>query len=862
MSANLSQSWLISAPIDGLCVPVHAIPDPVFSQEMLGSTVAIEPLGDHLCAPAAGTVIQCAPTRHSVTLKLADGVEILLHLGVDTVKLNGEGLSLLVKPGDYVTEGTPLIRFNVDKVAVAATSLITPLIFVGEKPLRLIALATGRVAMGAPFARLVAADAAHTGSKQPDAGAAKEIVEASVEIALENGLHARPASRLKAVSERYQADVFIRNKAKTVSVSRIAALLDLGLMYKDKVVITAGGAQAAQAIAEIRKILETPEGVTSGPALSAACRPDKNQTFPETDILQGLVASPGYAIGLLRFFKPALPAFAEYGKEAEIEKQHLQRAIKALQTQLRDKAQAAENTAQADILAAHRALLDDDELLAEALAQIQAGKSAAFAWKTIMDRRIEALARSANPLIRERTADLRDIQLQLISLLPGNTAAEPAETDKFGGAIIAAEDITPSQFMMLAAQKPAALCLAYGGITSHVAILCRSKNIPCLMGLGKAVLDPVLLQGHTVILDGDKGIIQLKPTVEQLATARRRQELTGQNEAKAKAESVRPAVSKDGRLVLVAANIAGALEAENSLINGADAVGLFRSEFLFLGRDSAPSAEEQQQQYQAAVDAMQGRPVIIRTLDIGADKQLSWLKIGGGPNPALGIRGARLILTNPELMSTQLTALLRVKAKPLKNGKSPVQIMVPMVTDIHDFIAVRAMMEELAGKLGIDKREDFLMPQLGAMIEVPSAALMAANLAREADFFSVGTNDLTQYTLAMDREETKLSARLDVLHPAVLRLIAFCCAEAAKQNCPVGICGAAAADTVAGPVLAALGAEELSMESPHIAAAKARLRQIDLAALKAECEKALTLADGAAVRENLGRWLAAQIKTS
>jgi len=861
MSANLSQSWLISAPIDGLCVPVQAIPDPVFSQEMLGSTVAIEPLGDNLCAPAAGMVIQCAPTGHSVTLKLADGVEILLHLGVDTVKLNGDGLSLLVKPGDHVTEGTPLIHFNVDKVAAAATSLITPLIFVGEKPLRLIALATGRVAAGAPFARLVAADKADTGSEQPEAGTAKETVEESVEIALENGLHARPASRLKAVSEHYQADVFIRNKAKTVSVSRISALLELGLMYKDKVFITAAGAQAAQAMAEIRKILETPEGVTSGAVLSATYIPDKNQTFPETDILQGLVASSGYAIGKLRFFKAALPAFAEYGNGAEIEKQHLRRAIKALQAQLRDKAQTAENAAQADILTAHYALLDDDELLAGALAQIQAGKSAAFAWKTIMDRRIEALARSANPLIRERTADLRDIQIQLITLLPGNALA-PAETDNFGGAIIAAEDITPSQFMMLAAQKPAALCLAYGGITSHVAILCRSKNIPCLMGLGKAVLDPALRQGQTIILDGDKGIIQLKPTLDQLEAARRHQKLIRQNEAKAKAESVRPTVSQDGRLVLVAANIAGALEAENSLVNGADAVGLFRSEFLFLGRDSAPSIEEQQQQYQAAVDAMQGRPVIIRTLDIGADKQLSWLKIGGGPNPALGIRGARLILTNPELMATQLTALLRVRASRLENGKSPVQIMVPMVTDINDFFAVRIMLEELARKLGVDKREDFLMPQLGAMIEVPSAALMAASLAREADFFSVGTNDLTQYTLAMDREETKLSARLDVLHPAVLRLIAFCCAEAAKQNCPVGICGAAAADAVAGPVLAALGAEELSMELPHIAAAKARLRQIDLAALKIESEKALTLADGAAVREKLGLWLAAHIKAS
>lgn len=850
MDSQTSANYSLKAPIDGLVVSIQNVPDPVFASETLGSGIAIEPLGDTLCAPADGKVIQCASTRHAITLELATGIEILLHLGLDTVNLTGEGLTLLVKEGDTVTAGTPLIRFDIDTVASKATSLITPIVSVGENPLRLVARTHGRVAMGEPFAELVPAEE-KVATGAVSAGAAATTVETTVRLALENGLHARPASKLKAIGDKYHVQILLRYKDKEAPAGRITGLLNLGLMHQDTVTLIVSGAQAAIAAAQARLLLETPEGVK---AAAPPTQPVKQQDLAR-GILHGAVASQGYAVGVLQHFTAALPDIEEPGKGAEAEKEQFLQAMRTLQTRFENAAQASHHGSQADILAAHHALLDDDELIVNTLAQIQTGKSAAFAWKTTLDGRIATLARSANPLIRERTADLRDLQLQLVNLLLGDRAKAPEINPAFAGAIVAADDLTPSQMIALAGVKPAGICLAAGGVTSHVAILCRSAGIPCLMGLGGHIVDSALFDGRTAILDADSGALEFKADEARIASAQKHIEEQYRQLEKARREAHKPAQTKDGTHVLVAANIASGIEAENGAAQGADAVGLFRSEFLFLDRNDAPTAEEQQAQYQAAIDAMQGKPVVIRTLDIGADKQLSWLKISDSPNPALGIRGVRLVTTNPELMETQLTALLQVKAKALKDGKSALQIMLPMVSDPDDFTAVREMMKKLAHKLKLDKDKDFIMPQLGAMIEVPSAALMTETLAKTADFFSIGTNDLTQYTLAMDREEGKLGRRLDVLHPAVLRLIATCCEGAARHKRPVAVCGAAAGDEIAGLTLAALGVDELSTEPQRIASTKERLRKTDLKALRKQVDKALSLDNGAQVRAALGAWL-------
>ena len=412
-------------------------------------------------------------------------------------------------------------------------------------------------------------------------------------------------------------------------------------------------------------------------------------------------------------------------------------------------------------------------------------------------------------------------------------------------AILAAEDLTPSELVAVAACRPAGLCLAAGGTTSHVAILARARGIPCLVAMGQALLEsaPAVQARDAVVLDAEAGRLALAPTPARLAEVSARLEARRRQAEIERAAAFAPAVTRDGREIAVCANVGGAEEARLAAASGADGIGLLRSEFLFLARDRAPDAATQRDEYQAALDALAGKPVIIRTLDIGADKQLPYLRLPAVPNPALGVRGARLWASHPELLETQLEALLGVT--PLET----LHIMLPMVTEAAELREVRRRLEALAAERGLAER-----PRLGAMIEVPSAALCAASLAAEADFLSIGTNDLTQYTLAMDREDPALTARADVLHPAVLRLIQAS-VEGAKGRCPVGVCGAAAGDPLAAPLLVALGVDELSVEPARVPAVKAALRRLDASALAKRLPELLALPDAAAVRERLAALL-------
>lgn len=845
------KTYLLHAPVDGLVIAIADVPDPAFSQETLGPGIAIEPLGDTLRAPAAGKVIQCAAAAHAVTLELAPGIEILLHLGIDTVHLNGNGLEMLVHEGQRINAGTPLIRFDIDKVARSATSLMTPIISVGQKKLQITPVAKGRISAGAPLAKLIPADHNITG-RSAATGETEITAQEQAKVGLENGLHARPASKLRQIGQRHNARIILKHNDQEADANHLTALLNLGLMPDDQVTITVSGADAQKAAIEVKKFLETPEGIT--PAIKQP--PTRKPGDIKQGILHGVIASPGHAVGALQPFSVFAPEIPEQGKGIDTEKQDLLDALHNLKKQLQQDVQSSGyGSEQADILTAHIALLDDNDLILRAVDIINTGKSAAASWKATIDERIGNLASSANPLIRERGNDLQDLQFQVINLLLPQPSKNYDINRKLAGNIVLAEDLTPSQLIALAKVKPAGICLATGGATSHTAVLCRSVGIPCLAGLGNSIADYALLRGKIALLDANQGILEITPSDDRLRAAKQQIRQQEKQKKRIKADAKTPAISKDGATIHVTANIISGMEAEHSLTMGADGIGLFRSEFLFLDRDHAPSAEEQRSQYQLAVDSMPGKPVVIRMLDIGADKQLSWLKINHCPNPALGIRGIRIIENYPELIETQLQALLQVRAETLVNGKSALQIMLPMVCDVNDVLQIRNMMETLAGQMGLKGKKDFQMPQLGAMIEVPSAALVADQLAQVADFFSIGTNDLTQYSLAIDREEVKLSPRLDVLHPALLHLIALCCGAAQKHQCPVTVCGASAGDEIAGPVLAAMGVTELSTEPQQIAAVKSRLCKTDLKALGAEVKKATTMKDATQARTLLSAYL-------
>ncbi|MBN3807443.1 phosphoenolpyruvate--protein phosphotransferase, partial [Paraburkholderia sp. Ac-20336] len=440
-----------------------------------------------------------------------------------------------------------------------------------------------------------------------------------------------------------------------------------------------------------------------------------------------------------------------------------------LDTTVRDASQRGA-VGEAGIFAVHRVLLEDPTLLDAARDLISLGKSAGFAWREAIRAQIGVLSKVEDALLAERAADLRDIEKRVLRALGYTSAAArtlPAE------AVLAADEFTPSDLSSLDRTRVTALVMARGGATSHAAILARQAGIPALVAIGDAL--HAIPEGTQVVVNASTGRLEFAPTELDVERARReRSRLADVREANRRT-SQQAAATSDGRAIEVAANIATLDDAKAAVDNGADAVGLLRTELLFIHRPAAPSADEHRQSYQAIADALGGRTAIIRTLDVGADKEVDYLTLPPEPNPALGLRGVRLAQVRPDLLDAQLRGLLAVR--PL----GAVRILLPMVTDASELIGIRKRIDELARKAG---RTEAI--EVGVMIEVPSAALLADQLAQHADFLSIGTNDLTQYTLAMDRCQPDLAAQADGLHPAVLRLIAATVAGADKRGKWVG----------------------------------------------------------------------------
>ncbi|HCK4559501.1 TPA: phosphoenolpyruvate--protein phosphotransferase, partial [Pseudomonas aeruginosa] len=487
---------------------------------------------------------------------------------------------------------------------------------------------------------------------------------------------------------------------------------------------------------------------------------------------------------------------------------------------------------EAAIFSAHLALLEDPGLLDAADMLIDQGVGAAHAWHRAIQAQCEILQALGNLLLAERANDLRDLEKRVLRVLLGDTA--PLRVP--AGAIVAAREITPSDLAPLVDAGAAGLCMAEGGATSHVAILARSKGLPCLVALGAGLLE--LEEGRQVVLDAGQGRLELSPDARRLEQVALQVAQREEQHRRQQADAQREALTRDGRRIEIGANVASPREAAEAFANGADGVGLLRTEFLFLERRAAPDEEEQRNAYQEVLDAMGQRKVIIRTIDVGGDKHLDYLPLPVEENPALGLRGIRLGQARPELLDQQLRALLRVE--PLERCR----ILLPMVSEVDELRAIRRRLGELATQLGIER-----LPELGVMIEVPSAALLADQLAEHADFLSIGTNDLSQYALAMDRCHAGLADRIDALHPALLRLIAQTCAGAARHGRWVGVCGALASDPLATPVLVGLGVEELSVGPNLVGEIKTRVRQLDAAECRRHAQALLDLGSARAVRD-------------
>jgi len=825
---NNNKELTLSAPLSGPVLTLAKVPDAVFASGAMGDGIAIDPLNDTLYSPCAGEIIHVARTAHALTVRADNGAEILLHLGLDTVELNGEGFSMLVKQGTRVDKGQPLLRYDLDKVGQQCKSLVSLLILTNSQDFQVRPITLKAVKVGEPLLHIIARTSTAANAEVLGGPA----VQGQVLVAHRGGLHARPAALIRQTAQGFKSQSQLHFAGQSAPCNSLIGLMGLGIGERDEVQVSCQGPDAEAALQALLNALATALPDDHHAAAPASAAPRKRPA--EAGVLQGVCAAPGLVGGpLFRLNAISLPADTG-SHDPLVQQQVLESALKQVRNEINatlTQAKKHKNIDEEAIFAAHLALLEDPALLDAAQHAIDQGTAATHAWSQSIDVQCEVLQHTGSALLAERANDLRDLKQRVLRAVLG----EAWHYDVPVGAIVAAHELTPSDLLQLSAQGVAGLCMAEGGATSHVAILARGKGLPCLVALGAALLDQP--QGQSVVLDADGGRLELTPNAERLAEVQQAQIDRQQRRDAQQAQAHLPAETRNGVHIEVVANVASSHEAADAFANGADGVGLLRTEFLFVDRQTAPDVEEQRAAYQAVLDAMGEHSVIIRTIDVGGDKQLDYLPLPAEANPVLGLRGIRLAQARPEILDQQLRALLQVS--PLQRCR----ILLPMVTEVDELLHIRQQVDALCLELGINQR-----PEIGVMIEVPAAALQAEQLAEHADFLSIGTNDLSQYTLAMDRDHAGLAARVDALHPALLRLIAMTCAGAAVHKRWVGVCGALASDPLATPVLIGLGVTELSVSPVQIGEIKDRVRQLH----EAECQRLsldlLKLNSAAAVR--------------
>ncbi|PMR67620.1 phosphoenolpyruvate--protein phosphotransferase [Halomonas heilongjiangensis] len=671
-----------------------------------------------------------------------------------------------------------------------------------------------------------------------------------------HGLHARPAKQLVQVARAQGLAIRVRlaeGGGEAVSATSLTKVIGLGARRGQSLVFSAEGEGADRALEAVCNAVAEGLGERVLPFDESRERVARDAAVPAPEPLPAdtphtaVAASPGLAIAPVFVLRTPRFDYPERASDPATELGRLEQAIREGTEQLEALVQQARGGEVAQILSMHEEMLGDPELYQAARESIDEGGSAEAAWWGAIETAAHAQEMLADRLLAERAADLRDVGRRVLGILCRVEAPEPPDHPY----ILVTDDVGPSDVARLDTSRVRGLLTARGGATAHSAILARALGIPAVVGAGQRVL--TLENGTELILDGERGRVTPAPSAERRQRAEARLVERQRREAKAWDARFEEARTRDGHRVEVAANLGNTAHAADAVERGAEGIGLLRTEFLFMAHAQAPDLDTQIDEYREALDALDGRPLVARTLDVGGDKPLPYWPVPREDNPFLGLRGIRLALTRPEVLETQLRALLMAAAPAagpgLEQQGKPLRIMLPMVKDLAEFRAAKAIFDRLLAEIPEAERASDV--QLGVMIEVPSAALLAPSLAAEVDFFSVGTNDLTQYTLAIDRGHPELSAQADGLHPAVLRLIEMTVAAAHAHGKWVGVCGELASDAVAVPVLVGLGVDELSVSARQVPLVKARLREFDLAEARGQAELALAQATSEAVRDAL-----------
>ena len=704
----------------------------------------------------------------------------------------------------------------------------------------------------------------------------------SVELVVPNpvGLHARPASLFVQTASQFASQITVQNVTQgrqPVDAKSMMQVASQGTARQgERIRIVAQGEDADEAIAALRALVEAgfgemevkegkEEAVATLPSRPPVPQPAPSPVAPQCPLpapspvapqgplpsrLQGIGASEGYAVApAFVYRRPDLRVERCTVDDPQAEIDRFRRALDTARHQLDEIQQHVSATADEQtgrIFEFHRMMLEDDELVSAVEEKIATERcNAEAAVSDVIGQWVSHFECLDDDLMSARAADVRDVGNRLLAVLMGVDLSQLSQLPE--PVIVVAEDLVPSETALMDRTRVRGLCTALGGSTSHTAILARMWGIPAVVGVGEEIL--AVPSGTVLALDGESGVVEVNPSPEAVRAYRARQERLTAVRAKALERADEPAVTRDGHRVEVVANIGDIDSAHEAISYGAEGVGLLRTEFLYLGRTALPDEEVQFAAYRAIAEVMGQRPLIVRTLDVGGDKQLPYLDIGPELNPFLGVRAIRLCLERPDIFQPQLRAILRAGV-----GHN-VKIMFPMVATRGEVLQARVALDQARRDLAAAGIPHVDQLEVGIMVETPAAAIAADVLAVEVDFFSIGSNDLTQYTLACDRGNERVSYLYHPLDPAVLRLVRNVIEAGHAAGKWVGVCGEMAGQRLAIPILLGLGLDEFSMTPRAIPVAKQLIRQLDRSQTQALAQEVLSLRDAAEVEERVTRFL-------
>ncbi len=663
----------------------------------------------------------------------------------------------------------------------------------------------------------------------------------------ENGMHARPATKLASMAQSYDTtDVYIHTNKASASLKSMPSILKLNISCNTEILISAEGDQAQEAFDAIILYIENElnhekaiEIDNTDVALYEAMDIEADSKY-----IEGIKASPGIAVAPVFFLKDdefTIDKKSPHGP-AEEEIERLQKAqttaieqLKVLKEDLLKKQLEVE----ADIIDGHIMIINDVPIVDMMLEYIHKDCDASYAVSEVLLQQAQVLEKLDDLVLQARAYDMKDVRIRLLRILENREQKKLPSDTPF---ILIAKELTPTQTASLHDSFVQGICTSLGGATSHMAILARALGIPALVGMGSDIFD--LQEEQIVILDAVADRLITNPSDALVLKAKEYSKKQKAQKHKEEQEAHMEAISEDKQRVEVFCNIANVTDSSLVLEKGGEGVGLFRTEFLFVNSSKEPTEDEQYNAYSHVANVLENIPIIVRVMDIGGDKPVSWLQIPKEDNPFLGIRGIRLLLSNITIFKKQLRAIYRAALQQFENKNTVTfRIMFPMISRTVEFLKAK--------EIALEVQEELKAPpvQLGIMIETPASALMAEFLAKEVDFFSIGTNDLTQYTLAMDRVHPELSKEADSLHPSILRLIDTTVKGANIYNKEVGVCGNMAADPVMLTVLIALGVREVSVSPSDVASTKYLIRRLHTEQLRTLYDSIMRVGSGIEVRK-------------